>query len=269
MINYKGTALVTGASSGIGEEFAHQLAARGMNLVLVARSVDKLNALASDLTKLYGIQADAIGIDLSTANGAENLFLETETRSIAITLLVNNAGFATYGAFQSLELAREQDQIMLNVAALVSLTRLYLPNLLRCPGAAIINLASTAAFQPLPYMAVYAASKAFVLSFSEALWAQLQGTNVTVLAFCPGPVKTRFLAVMGAAEAVIGTQDTPEFVVRKALQALDKGNSYVIPRFDQYLLACLIRILPRQLVATLSKKVLQPRTTIMHNKSNS
>lgn len=265
MINYQGTALITGASSGIGAVFAHQLAARGMNLVLVARSQDKLNALASELTQRHRVQADVICVDLSKADSAETLFRETEARNINITLLVNNAGFATCGSFQTLALACEQEQIMLNVYALVGLTRLYLPELLSHPGSAIINVASTAAFQPLPYMAVYAASKAFVLSFSAALSAELKGTNVSTLAFCPGPVKTGFLAVMGATEAIIGKQDTPEFVVHKALAALDSGKYFVIPRFDQNLLAYLVRILPGQLVLSVSKKLLQPRKILPQN----
>ena len=114
-------------------------------------------------------------------------------------------------------------------------------------------------------MAVYGASKAFVLSFSEALWAQLKGTNVTILAFCPGPVKTRFAEVVGAAEAMVGKQDSPEFVVRKAIHALEKGKSFIIPRCNQYLLSGLSRILPRHMVASISGKVLKPRTALEQN----
>lgn len=259
MINYQGTALITGASSGIGEQFARALAARGMNVVLVARSLDKLLSLARELAAKYGVCAEAIGMDLGEVGGANALFRETEARGLKITLLINNAGFATHGAYQDLKLAREQEQIVLNVHALASLTHLYLPQLLQKPGAGIINVASTAAFQPLPYMAVYGASKAFVLSFSEALWAQLKGSNVSVLAFCPGPVKTRFAQVVGAPEAMVGTPDTPDFVVKKALAALEKNRNFMIPRFGQYVLASLARILPRSLAATVSGNVLKPK----------
>lgn len=260
LINYKGTALVTGASSGIGASFARALAERGMDVVLVARSMEKLEALAVELARKYSIRADAISIDLSDPSGADRLFHETEARGIQVTMLINNAGFATYGPFETLDPVREQAQIMVNVYALTGLARLYLPDLLRHPGSAMINVASTAAFQPLPYMAVYGATKAFVLSFSEALWAQLQGTNVSVLALCPGPVKTGFAEIVGAAEAVVGKQDSPEFVVHKALRALENGNSFTIPRLSQYLLSILSRLLPRHMVASISGRVLRPRT---------
>jgi hypothetical protein len=260
MINYQGTALVTGASSGIGETFARVLAARGMDVVLTARSLDRLEALAAELRTRCGVEAHVIAADLAQPDGAQQLFDATEARGLRINLLVNNAGFATHGPFQSLNLRREQEEITLNVHALVTLTHLYLPQLLMKPGAGIVNVASTAAFQPLPYMAVYGASKAFVLSFSEALWAQFKGSNVSVLAFCPGPVKTRFSEVVGAPEAMVGKQDTPEFVVARALDALERNRSYVIPRFSQTLLASLGRFLPRSVVAKISHDVLQPRT---------
>ncbi|MQQ99806.1 SDR family NAD(P)-dependent oxidoreductase [Glaciimonas soli] len=259
MINYKGTALITGASSGIGETFAKTLAARGMRVVLAARSLDKLQALAQELTGKYGVQADVIEVDLAEPNGAQYLFHTTESRGIHVTMLINNAGFATHGHFETRELAREQEQIILNVYALTTLTRLYLPKLLVQSGSAIINVASTAAFQALPFMAVYGASKAFVLSFSEALWGELKGSNVSMLAFCPGPVETQFAAVVGAPEAMVGKPDAPEFVVLKALQALEKKKSILIPRFSQYLLAGLGRLLPRQTVINISRGLLLPK----------
>ena len=236
------------------------LAERGMDVVLVARSMEKLEALAVELARKYSIRADAISIDLSDPSGADRLFHETEARGIHVTMLINNAGFATYGPFETLDPVRERAQIMVNVCALTGLARLYLPGLLKNPGSAMVNVASTAAFQPLPYMAVYGATKAFVLSFSEALWAQLQGTNVSVLALCPGPVKTGFAEIVGAAEAVVGKQDSPEFVVHKALRALENGNSFIIPRLSQYLLSFLSRLLPRHMVASISGRVLRPRT---------
>jgi short-subunit dehydrogenase len=175
-------------------------------------------------------------------------------------MLINNAGFATYGPFETKDLAREQEEVMVNVYSVVTLTHLYLPKLLEAPGASIVNVASTAAFQPLPFMAVYGASKAFVLSFSEALWAQLKDTHVTVLAFCPGPVKTQFEHVVNAPEAMVGKKDTPEFVVEKALRALEARRSFVIPRFSQHFVANLSRFIPRSTVAVATAKVLKPRT---------
>jgi hypothetical protein len=259
MISYEGTALITGASSGIGEAFARDLASRGMDVVLVARSLDALEALAAELTSKFEIKAVVIRSDLGREGGAEAVFRETEARGIAITMLINNAGFATYGPFQTLALEREQEEVMVNVHSVVTLTNLYLPRLIETPGAAIINVASTAAFQPLPFMAVYGASKAFVLSFSEALWAQLKDTGVSVLAFCPGPVATRFASVVGAREAMVGKPDTPEFVVRSALRALDARRSFVVPRFRQLLVASVARLLPRAAVARTTAKVLRPR----------
>lgn len=259
MIDYRGTALVTGASSGIGEAFARELAARGMDLVLVARSLDALEALAADLSARHRIRAVAIRADLGEEGGAEAVFRETEARGVRVSMLINNAGFATYGPFQGLPLAREQEQVMVNVHSVVTLTNLYLPGLLETPGSAIVNVASTAAFQPLPYMAVYGASKAFVLSFSEALWAQLRDSGVTVLAFCPGPVTTKFASVVGAPEATVGKPDTPEFVVRSALRALEARRSFIVPRFRQLLLASVARLLTRAAVAKTTAKVLRPR----------
>jgi uncharacterized protein len=261
MIRYKGTALVTGASSGIGEAFARELAARGMDVVLVARSLDRLEALARELEASHAVRAHAVRADLAEPGGAESVFRATQALGLQVTMLVNSAGFATYGPFETRDLAREQEEVMVNVYSLTTLTRLYLPHLLATPGSAVVNVASTAAFQPLPYMAVYGATKAFVLSFSEALWAQFQRSNVTVLAVCPGPVRTRFEAVVGAPEAMVGRQDSPEFVVRAALRALEARRSFVIPRLAQHMLSSLPRLLPRSAVAATTARVLRPRTS--------
>jgi uncharacterized protein len=259
MVSYQGTALITGASSGIGEEFARQLASRGMDLVLVARSLDKLEALAVELAAKFAIKAFAIRADLGERGAAEAVFRETEARNTRITMLINNAGFATYGPFQTLALAREQEEVMVNVYSVVTLTSMYLPKLLEAPGASIINVASTAAFQPLPFMAVYGASKAFVLSFSEALWGQLKDSNISVLALCPGPVETRFASVVAAPEATVGKPDTAEFVVNAALRALEARRSFVVPRLRQLILSNLTRLLTRAAVVKTTAKILRPR----------
>lgn len=159
------TALVTGASSGLGEAYARELARRGTNLVLVARSVDKLNQLASELETQFRVRVLVIQADLTRPEAVEQIFTQTEDQRLEIALLVNNAGFATYGRFETLDTQRELDEIMVNVYAVVALTRRYLPSMLAMRRAAIVNVASTAAFQPLPYMAVYGATKAFVLSY--------------------------------------------------------------------------------------------------------
>jgi uncharacterized protein len=171
MFTYQGkTALITGASSGIGRAFAHALARRGMAVVLIARSEERLLALATDLSQRYGIRAEVIPADLSQEDAIRQIRHEVELHELVIDLLVNNAGFATNGYFERLSPERDHDQVTVDVTSVVDLAHAFVPALLeRSPGAAIINVASTAGFQPLSYMAVYGASKAFVLSFSQAL----------------------------------------------------------------------------------------------------
>jgi short-subunit dehydrogenase len=166
------TALVTGASSGIGEAVARRLAQEGANVVLVARSEAKLRALADTLSEDHGINAVVVVADLIKPSTGEAVRRHVDAQGIAIDVLVNNAGFGTYGPFEDIEPGREQDEVAVNVVALVGLTHAFLPPMLQRGHGAILNVASTSAFQPGPYMAVYAATKAFVLSFSEALWAE-------------------------------------------------------------------------------------------------
>jgi uncharacterized protein len=254
------TALITGASSGIGEAYARELAGTGSHLVLVARSVDKLERLAAELRTKHGVTVLVVEADLRKADAAQHVFARTEAAKLEIALLVNNAGFATYGRFESLDIERELDEVMVNVHAVVALTGCYLPRMLHMSHAGIINVASTAAFQPLPYMAVYGATKAFVLSFSEALWAQLSSTPVAVLAVCPGPVATNFFAVVAANEARVGKPDTAENVVRVSLRCLTQRRSYIVPRFSDFLLTNLARLMPRPALARTSERVLRPRS---------
>src|SRR6266516_7963303 len=173
MFNYAGkAALITGASSGIGEAFAHILAARGMNLVLVARSADKLRVIAQALSEQHGIRADVVTADLCREGAMQEVYQRTQALGVPVDLLVNNAGFGTYGCFDTLAPEREHEEIMLNVTALVDLTHAFLPAMVERKEGGVINVASIAAFKPLPYQAVYGASKAFVLSFSLALWGE-------------------------------------------------------------------------------------------------
>jgi uncharacterized protein len=186
MFTYQGkTALITGASSGIGRAFAHALARRGMSVVLVARSEERLRALATELSQRYSVRAEVIPADLSQEDAIRQIQLEVQQRGLVIDLLVNNAGFATNGYFETLSPERDHDQVMVDVTSGVDLTHAFVPALLeRSSGAAIINVASTAGFQPLPYMAVYGASKAFVLSFSQALAEEYRMHGLRVLARC-------------------------------------------------------------------------------------
>lgn len=221
MTPYTGkTALITGASSGIGAAFARTLAAQGTHLLLVARSEDKLRDLATTLATQHTIRADVLTADLSRPDAGQELFAATQHLGLPIDILINNAGFGTHGPFDSLDAEREQQEIMLNVAAVVDLTHRFLPAMLARGSGSIINVASTAAFQPIPYMAVYGASKTFALSFSEALWAEYRSKGIRVLALCPGPTRTDFFNVIGTEDAALGTKETPEKVMQVALQVL-------------------------------------------------
>jgi short-subunit dehydrogenase len=255
----KRTALVTGASMGIGAAFARALAERGANLVLAARSRDKLEALATALSGAYGVRAHAVAVDLSKPGAAERLRAETESRGLAIDLLVNNAGFATYGRFDEISAERQREEILLNCAALVDMAHAFLPAMVRRGSGAIVNVASTAAFQPLPYMAVYGATKAFVLSFSEALWAENRARGVRVLALCPGATDTPFFDVVGAPEASVGAREKPELVVARALDALDRGRSHLVSGTRNYVMAQAARVLPRAMLAASVERVMRPR----------
>ena len=259
MFIYKGkTALITGASMGIGEVFAKELAVRGMNLILVARSADKLQRLADELRQKHNIRAEVLVADLTGAMAASDVRAKVIDMRLPVDLLVNNAGFGTHGKFHELEAARDHAEVMLNVAAVVDLTHAFLPDMLAKREGGVINVASTAAFQPVPYMAVYGASKAFVLSFSEALWAECLGQGVRVLALCPGATETPFFAAVGTEEAAVGKKETPEAVVAVALRAFERGKSHVISGTNNWLLAQTSRFFPRSIVAKIAKNMMRP-----------
>jgi short-subunit dehydrogenase len=184
------TALITGASSGLGEVFAHQLARKGYDLVLTARREGRLANVAAKAKEMGAKQVNIIASDLGRRDAPAALIRELETRGLQIDYLVNNAGFGTSGRFDRLPVEREIEEIDLNITALVALTRLLLPAMVERRSGTIINVASTAAFQAVPYMSTYAATKAFVLSFTEGIAGEFSGTGVKILALCPGPVKT-------------------------------------------------------------------------------
>jgi short-subunit dehydrogenase len=227
--------------------------------VLVARSEEKLRALATDLDTRHGVQVHVIAADLSREGAPQQVADECAQRGLAIDLLINNAGFATYARFGREPFAREHGQVMLNVAAVVDLTYLLLPAMLERGHGGIINVASTAGFQPVPYMSVYGATKAFVISFSEALWAENRGTGVRVLALCPGPVETPFFDAVGSREPAVGVMNTSENVVLTGLRALEQGKNYVIPGWQTYLLAQVARFFPRSWVVLIAKQMFTPR----------
>jgi uncharacterized protein len=255
-MNYKGQrALVTGASSGIGAAFARELASRGSDLVLVARSRDKLTALSDELSTSYGVAADAVVADLAKPSAADHLAAELGDRQIDI--LVNNAGFGLHALLHQADAAKLTEMVQLNVATLVDLTRLYLPGMLARDRGAVINVASTAAFQPVPYMAVYGASKAFVLSFTEALWAETRRTDVRVTALCPGSTETEFFTVAGE-NAQVGSRMAPERVVHAALRALDRRAGSVVTGAGNRLLINAPRLAPRQFVTRMVERTMRP-----------
>jgi uncharacterized protein len=263
-MNYNGQrALVTGASSGIGAVFARELASRGSDLVLVARSRDKLTALADELSASYGVAADAVVADLAKPSAANDLAAELRNRSPKIDILVNNAGFGLHALLHQADAARLTDMVQVNVAALVDLTRLFLPGMMARDRGAVINVASTAAFQPVPYMAVYGATKAFVLSFTEALWAETQRTGVRVTALCPGSTETEFFAVAGE-NAQVGRIMAPERVVHAALRALDRRASTVVTGAGNRLLINAPRLGPRQFVARMAERTMRPAKASRH-----
>ncbi|WP_442881950.1 SDR family NAD(P)-dependent oxidoreductase [Duganella sp. S19_KUP01_CR8] len=251
--------MVTGASSGIGLAFSHALAARGANLILVARSRDKLTSLARELEHRHAIRAHALAADLTEAGAASDVHARASALGLAPNILINNAGFATHGHFDALPLARQLDEISLNCRAVVELSHAFLPAMLEQGEGAIINVASTAALQPLPYMAIYGATKAFVLSFSEALWQEYRARGVRVLAVCPGATDTAFFDVVGAEEAGVGARMAAETVVNISLRALDRGQSHVVPGGANRMLGWLPRMLPRQTILQIVSNMLRPR----------
>jgi len=249
MFQYRGsTALITGASKGLGEVFADQLAARGMNLVLVARSLDALEALAARLSAKHKVICIALSADLAAPNAAELIAAELSRRGVQVDLLVNNAGLGMSGHFLTHELHQEQGSIQVNVQALVALSYLFGGAMRQRGAGGIINIASNASFQPLPAMATYAAAKAFVLHFSEALNQELAADGVQVMAACPGPTATSFFAGTSTSLAAKDL-DTAESVVSKTLAAFDSGKAVAYPtRLSVRLGMLLPRLLPSALV---------------------
>jgi short-subunit dehydrogenase len=251
-------ALVTGASSGIGEEFARQLAARGHDLTLVARRVDRLNALAKTLRHDHAVKVSVHPADLETGEGRDPVALMLRTKGP--WLLVNNAGFGTRGRFADLDPARELAEVQVNVVALHQLTAAVIEANLEAGAGAVVNVASTAAYQAIPHMATYAATKAFVLHFTEALAQELHGTGVRALALCPGPTRTEFDEVAGV-QVLMSTAMpmSSAAVVRSALRALDRGHAICVPGPHNLILAQAPRLLPRSAVRRIAGQVFTPR----------
>lgn len=252
------TALLTGASGGIGLEFAKLLAADGHDLVLVARSYAKLEQIAAELREKYDITVSCIAKDLAHPGAASELYAQVRTCDV----LINNAGFGTHGKFAQSDLNVELQEIQLNVVTLAELTGLFLPRMIAQKFGRVLNVASTAAFQPGPLMAVYYASKAFVLSFSEAIAEEVKGTGVTVTCLCPGATETGFQerAKMGDVPLFRRAVADAASVARAGYRAMNKGQTLVVPGTKNKVLAFSTKISPRSLVRKVSRAVLERRT---------
>jgi short-subunit dehydrogenase len=249
---------VTGASSGIGADIARELARRGYGVTLVARREERLSALADELVRVHDVRAEAVPADLSGAQGRGRLAKRLTERDLTVEVLVNNAGFGTGGPFVGLDPRRETSMVRTNVEAVVDLCGRYLPGMVERGRGAVLNLASLAGFQPLPYQATYAASKAFVLSFSEALHEEVRGTGVTVTAVCPGPVRTEFGAVGGfggADDRIPGVLWlSAASVAAAAVAGAEKGERVVAPGPLNQIAALYGHHLPRSVLLPLVRR---------------
>lgn len=226
----KSWVLVTGASSGLGAEMARTLARKGANLLLTARSRDRLEQLAADVERVNAVQARVVVEDLSAHGGAERVLAAVSALGVEIEHLVNNAGFGSSGTFATMPPDREAAMVRLNVESLVTLTRGLLPRMVERGRGGVINVASTAAFQPMPYMATYGATKAFVVSFTQALATELQGTGVTAMALCPGPVRTGFQAAAGIPRPGLRAAELSAVqTVERGLAAYERGERIFVP----------------------------------------
>lgn len=255
------TALITGASFGIGQELAGIFAREGYSLVLVARSADKLRQLASELEKAHGTRSLILASDLSAPGSAAYVHDQTTRADVTVDVLVNNAGFGQFGLFAESDLEECLQQIQLNVTTLTHLARLYLPEMVQRKSGRILNVASTAAFQPGPLMAVYYATKAYVLHFSEAIANELKGTGVTVTCLCPGATATEFhkrANMMGARMLQFGTMDA-RTVAEDGYRALMSGKPVVISGFKNWLLAQSVRFSPRRMVTAVARALQETR----------
>ena len=254
----KKTALVTGASGGIGFEFARIFARNGYNLVLVARSAEKLDALKIQLEKEFSVQCLVVPCDLSVLAEVRELIEQIRKSGVTVDVLVNNAGFGDYGFFTETSWEKELQMINLNITSLTCLSKEYAQQMSLRKEGKILNVASTAAFLPGPLMAVYYATKAYVLSFTEALANELGGTGVTVTALCPGPTESGFQAIADIGETklvkgkkLVSSREVAEF----GYSALMKGKRVVIPGFMNKLQVFAVRILPRKLITATVRSI--------------
>jgi short-subunit dehydrogenase len=263
--------LITGASGGIGEAIVNRLAERKHDLLLVARNAQKLKEQCIKLKKDFGINADFIAADLSKVDMAQQIFKETQHRGLNVTMLVNNAGIGSGGAFSTLSLASELDLIQLNVSSLIALTHLFLPQMQERKNGTILNVASMAAFMPIPYMATYAASKAFVRSFTQAITQECAPYNIHVILFCPGLTKTNFNSAAGI-DNEIGKRlssdyqnaptQTPEEVAGEVMKALDKNKQVAVSGTMNWMAANLVALVPNFVITRMFAKMYRKKIKV-------
>jgi hypothetical protein len=253
------TALVTGASSGIGEAFARELAREGADLILVARSQDKLQLLAGELEQAYKRKVHVFETDLSFHEAPRRLYDSLQTAHLAVDLLINNAGFGRAGYFDDANAEKDDEMLLVNVNSLVALTHLFLPDMLVKGRGGIINVASTAAFQPLPYLSLYSATKSFVLHFTEALWAEYRQRGIRILCLCPGNTSTEFHRRAGIRKKRVFLVAEPEDVVHFGLHMYRHSDGpTAVYGFLNWLLAQAYRFMPRRGMVQILRRFYRP-----------
>jgi uncharacterized protein len=251
-------ALVTGASAGIGVALAEELAAGGTHLVLTARRLDRLQEVADGLRKKHNVQAHVVAADLARREAPQEIYAFTKEKGVRIDLLVNNAGFGQYGEVPQVETQRLLDMVGVNCTAVVHLTRLFLPEMVARSSGDVLIVASTAAFQAVPYISTYAATKAFDLFFAEGLAEEMKPHGIRVCALCPGSTESEFHSVAGQEAFTAHNQEPADKVARTGLQALAAGKSYVISGLGNYLGAHSQRLVPRRMVTRVAAKMFRP-----------
>ncbi|WP_064092898.1 SDR family NAD(P)-dependent oxidoreductase [Rossellomorea aquimaris] len=252
------TVLITGASSGIGLHFSHKFAESGHDVILVARSEEKLRSLAGELESQYGVKAIVVLSDLSKPEASKRLYDEVTTQGLQVDLLINNAGFGLFGEFEQTDVSKELDMIQVNITALTELSKYFGKDMVRRKQGKILNVASTAAFQPGPLMAVYYATKAYVLSFSEALANEWEPHGVKVMALCPGATQTGFSNVAELESSKLfqsGVMSVEEVVEAGYSDMMTKNKTVIIPGFKNRVLTKTIRFIPRKMVTNIVRKV--------------
>lgn len=252
------TALITGASGGIGLELARIHASKGDHLILVARNKSKLEELKIELERKFNIAVYVIGKDLSDLSAALEIYNETKNAGIEIEYLINNAGFGNFGMFAETDWNKEQQMIQLNITALTQLTKLYLKDMIQRRSGRIMNVASTAAFQPGPTMAVYYATKSYVLHFSEAVANEVKDKGITITALCPGPTESGFQAAAALEESRLfkgKSIPSSKSVAEYGYKAMMRGQSVAIHGLMNNILAFFVRLMPRKLIVKVTRKI--------------